>query len=163
MDFKMDNCVECNRLIASDASRDLCDVCYTQYDLDLGLIEDAISIYNKTTPSDISEHTHQTIKRIEHILEHQKVLAGSVESESTCSKCNEKPALSHSKYCLACQLAMYKSLGDSANLAAQNPVQPHKRLDTSIQSLRSAMGQKRSRTGFNRIAPNPSVKGNRRS
>lgn len=128
MDFEMGNCIECNRLIASDARRDLCDVCYVQYDLDLGLVEDTIADNENATPSDIADRTRLPVDRIRQILEHQKILAKDVESDSTCAKCNEKPALSHSRFCRACQLAMYKSLGDEASLSAQNPINSNRKI-----------------------------------
>ncbi|MFP6596216.1 MAG: hypothetical protein VCC01_02065, partial [Candidatus Hydrogenedentota bacterium] len=59
---------------------------------------------------------------------HQKILAKDVESDSTCVKCNEKPALSHSIFCLTCQLAMYKSLCDEASLSAQNPINNNRKI-----------------------------------
>ncbi|HIA47543.1 MAG TPA: hypothetical protein EYN96_06125 [Candidatus Hydrogenedentes bacterium] len=128
MDFEMGNCIECNRLIASDARRDLCDVCYVQYDLDLGLVEDTIADNENATPSDIADRTRLPVDRIRQILEHQKILAKDVESDSNCAKCNEKPALSHSRFCRACKLAMYKSLGDEASLSAQNPINSNRKI-----------------------------------
>jgi len=143
MDFEMENCIDCNRLIASDATSDLGDICYVQYDLDLGLIEDTIANQQNATPSEIATQTRLPIKRIRQILEHQKITANETDSDSTCTRCNEKPALSHSRFCLTCQLAVYKTLGDEANVSTQNPVKAMEKSDSSIQSLKETMNMKR--------------------
>lgn len=161
MDGEIGNCFECGRVIVSDATRDLCDVCFVQYDLDFGMIEDAISIHHSNSPAEIAEQTRIPLNRIEHILEHEQLLMDQGESDRTCSKCNAKPALTNAEYCLGCQLAMFKSLGDEANRAASNSLPPYQKSDSSLRSLKDTMDTKRSRAGFNRYKPNSSVKNQR--
>lgn len=161
MDGEIGNCFECGRVIASDATQDLCDVCFVQYDRDFGMIQDAISIHRCNRSDEIAEQTRMPIKRIEHILEHEQLLTNQDESDKTCSKCKSKPALVGFQHCLGCKLAMFKSLGDEANQAASNSIPAFQKPDSSLQSLKNAMDAKRSRAGFNRYKPNASVKNQR--
>lgn len=160
MDVLMHHCKECNRLIASDATRHLCDVCYAQYDLDMGLVEDAIHIHGQDKPSQVAAHTHLPIERVKVLLQHAKVLAQNLESDELCTNCGKYNSLAKSEYCLRCQLALYKSLGDEASEAALNQGNAYAKPDTSLRSLRDALDEKRQRTGKDRFRPTPpSVKG----
>lgn len=158
MDVEMNKCQDCGRLIASDDTHLLCDVCYTQYDFDLGLMEDAIELYGQNNPTRIAAHTRLSLERVQVLLEHSQLLAQDMESDTVCTNCRTASALLKSKYCLSCQLALYKSLGDEAGQAAFN--QSHLPADTRSPSLREALEEKRQRTGSTRLfsAP-PSVKG----
>lgn len=156
----MNKCRDCDRLIASDATHLLCDVCFAQYDLDLGLVEDAIHVYGQHKPSHIAAHTHLPIERVKVLLQHTKELVQGVASETLCSNCGELNALPHSNYCLPCQLALYKTLGDEAHQATLNQDNVYARPDTSLRSLRETLEEKRQRTGMSRFNPvPPSVKG----
>lgn len=160
MDVLMSKCRDCNRLIASDATRMLCDVCYAQYDLDLGLVEDAIHIYGQHKPSHISVHTRLPIERVKVLLQYAKVLTQGVESETLCINCRELNSLTQSNYCLPCQLALYKTLGDEAHQATLNQANRYALPDTSLRSLRATLEEKRQRTGASRLRSAPqSVKG----
>ena len=159
MDVHMNNCRDCARIIASDATHNLCDICYAQYDRDIGLIEDAIQLRNHVTPEDIAANTHLRLERVQDLMNRAGMLDDG-ESEDLCSQCREKVALKKSKYCLNCQLAMYKSLGDGAKQASLNHAKPFTPPDTGLRSLRDTMDEKRQRTGGNRFRKNPpSVKG----
>lgn len=162
MDLTLHRCKQCDRIIPGDSNATLCEDCFARYDRDLGMIEDIIAVRGKLTPTEIANETLLPIKRIREILEQQKVLANNVESDELCTMCKANISLPHAAFCLSCQLAMYKSLGDEANLAAQNDVQPYRKPNASIESMRNAMAAKRDRAGFNRYSPNPSVKGNRK-
>ena len=120
-------------------------------------MEDAIHVYGQGKPSEIAEHTLLPLERVKVLLHHAKVLAENVESETLCRNCNESNALTHSQYCLGCQLAIFKSLGDEAHQAEVN----HLSLpDINLYSLRDTLAEKRQRTGTSRFQHSPkSVKG----
>lgn len=157
--LNMGKCIQCNRVVASDGTRSLCDVCFEQYDLDAGLIEDAIHLHRLGTPEAIANFTHLSPERVTEILE-----GGSIynnESEELCENCKKKPSLNHSDYCLGCQLAIYKSLGDNMTLAANTaPKAPDPFKTSPLTALRNSLNDKRKRAGFNRFNPSTtSIKG----
>jgi hypothetical protein len=156
----MNKCRDCNRLIASDETHHLCDVCYAQYELEIGLVEDAIKIHGYERPIIIAAHTHLSPERVEHLIEDARIAAYGAHSEDPCSNCHVKKALFNSTYCLHCQLAIYNSLGDEAHLATLNQSNHYAQPDTSLTSLRATLDEKRQRTGGKRFrTPPQSVKG----
>ena len=162
MDTAIKKCSECDRIIATDTTRTLCDLCFTQFDRDWGLIEDTLAVHGILSPGEIANIIHLSLNRVLQVLDHGENLPTDTASESRCKKCNSKPTLPHAQYCLACQLAIYKALGDEANRSALNDVKSQQDQNTaSIASVRETMDAKRARAGFNRKAPNPSIRGNR--
>jgi hypothetical protein len=160
MEMKMDHCIECDRVIASDSTRNVCDVCFDIYDQDRSLIEDTIAVHGNLSATEISEMVHLSVKRVERLLTHLEPTEKESTSGESCEKCKLRPRLANAKLCLTCQLAMFKSLGDEVNHAAHNNIKAYEKPDSSIGSLRDTMEIKRDRGGFNKMTPNTSVKGN---
>jgi len=160
LDLELKHCRLCKRVIASDDERDVCDVCFDQYDMDLGLIDDAIHVHDLSTPESIAEHTHLSVERVSQLLTASFSEEDTQSSDDTCSMCGKNPAMNQSSYCLGCQLAMYKSLGDNARSVSDNPLYPDPAKPSPTFSARSALTEKRNRAGFNRFDPTTtSVKG----
>ncbi|MFP6584052.1 MAG: hypothetical protein VCD00_16045 [Candidatus Hydrogenedentota bacterium] len=153
------NCMQCDRVILSDDTRNLCDVFFDQFDMDIRLIENAIWLHKLTMSATIGKYTRLSIERVTQLLEGEGAYRRD-DSSVDCANCKKKPALDNSKYCLACQLAVYKSLGDNAERAAQAPAKPDPFKTSPLTSLRNTLEEKRNRAGFNRFNPStPSIKG----
>jgi hypothetical protein len=151
MDVHLNKCQDCDRVIMSDETHHLCDICYEKYDLEIRLVEDAIKIHAYERPEVIAKHTHLTVDRVKHLLEDAKQAARGPESKEMCSNCSERNALIKSTYCWDCQLTVYHNLSTESRQAAQT--------DTGINSLRDIMGDKRRRTRAVRFRkPQQSVK-----
>ncbi len=160
MDVHLNKCQDCDRVIMSDETHHLCDICYEKYDLEIGLVEDAIKIHGYERPEVIARHTHLTVDRVKHLLEDAKQAARGPESEELCSNCGERNALMKSTYCWDCQLTLYHNLSTEARQATMNQEQQAAQADTGINSLRETMEDKRRRTGAARFRkPQQSVKG----
>jgi hypothetical protein len=157
MDIDLKKCKQCNRLFSPDEDTTICQKCSEVKDRDYDLVEDAITVYHITTPSEIVAHTHLPLERVKEILKTSKVLAQEVDSETRCVQCKKRPATADSDICLACQLAMFKSLNDiSSTLRATLPAANAR----EKVSLRDTMEEKRSRSGFKKFNPaTKSIKG----
>jgi len=157
MDIDLKNCKKCGRLFSPEQDTKICQKCSDVKDRDYELVEEAITLYHKITPSEIAAHTHLPQERVNEILKTSKVLAQDVDSESVCTQCKKRPATADSDICLACQMAMFKSLNDiSATLRATSSAT---KKPQSV-SLRDTMTEKRSRSGFKKFNPvTQSIKG----
>ena len=156
----MNSCILCKRFIASDSTRQVCDVCFEQYDMEIGFIEDAIEIHGLTSPEQIAAHTHIPLERVHQLLLSKQNLAHEILGDEICSKCRKKPAMTHSRYCLGCQLALFKNLGDEARTVAKHPYIPDPKSRPKGLSAKEELAQKRNRAGFNRFDPSiKSIKG----
>lgn len=156
----MHHCKLCKRFIASDDTRDVCDVCFEQYDMEMGFIEDAIELQGLSRPADIAAHTHIPLDRVLILLKATDDPAHEGESGGICTNCRKNPALTHSKYCLGCQLSLYKTLGEEARTVAKHPYIPDPKSRPKGLSAKEELAQKRNRAGFHRFDPSTkSVKG----
>ncbi|PCJ54678.1 MAG: hypothetical protein COA73_14150 [Candidatus Hydrogenedentota bacterium] len=157
MELDLKNCPICSRLFSQDSGSQYCRVCAENAVRDEDLIQEAILLQHAATDTEIAELTRLSIERVRQILRESKVLALGVESDAICSKCQKRNALAESAYCLRCQLAMYRNLGDVAQelgrMAKKKPDEKHK-------SVRDAMEEKRRITGMHRFNPaTKSIKG----
>ena len=156
----MQHCKLCNRLIASDATREVCDVCFERYDMEIGFIEDAIEIHGITTPEELAAHTHISLERVNQLLFSKEELAHEVEDQEICANCRKKPTMPRHRYCLSCQLALFKTLGDEARTVAKKPYIPDPKSRPKGLSAKEELAEKRNRAGYNRFDPSiKSVKG----
>jgi hypothetical protein len=157
MDINLKKCKQCNRLFSPERDAVVCQKCSEVKDHDYDLVEEAITLHHIVTPSEIVAHTHLPLERVKEILKSSKVLAQEVDSDSRCVQCKKRPATADSDLCLACQMAMYKSLNDiSATLRATMPAANK----SSTTSLHDTMAEKRSRSGFKKFNPaQKSIKG----
>lgn len=156
----MQNCKLCKRIIASDTTREVCDVCFETYDMEMGYIEDAIEIHGLTDPQDIAAHTHLSVKRVKLLLGSNEELEDEVEDVHLCARCHKNAAMTAHKYCLRCHLSLYKTLGDEVRTTAKKPYVPNPKSKPAGFSAMEALEEKRNRTGFKRFDPTTkSIKG----
>ncbi len=157
MDVELKNCPICSRLFSLESGRQYCQVCAENAERDEDLVQEAILLQHAATDTEIAEATRLPIERVRQILRDSKVLALGVESDAMCIKCEKRNALAESKYCLRCQLAMYRNLGEVAQDLGRIALQKQ---DTPHTTVRDVMEEKRRHTGMHRFNPaTKSIKG----
>lgn len=160
MELALKNCSTCGRLFHAPTGIERCTICLDRSSGELAQVETALDAApNSLSLSEIAAATNMKLNQIQSILSDAKVMSRQLRSEGRCRKCDRFGRLPDAEFCLACQLELYKSLGDAAaglpDLEAlgvslrDRPMYVHDTLD-----------EKRRRTGSHRFSvQTPSVKG----
>ena len=153
------NCARCHSVYDTRDGSQICAACYLKDEGDRSLIETAIETRRARTVSDVTAATRLPRARIRKILREAPELAQALEPDGACSQCGGRRALASSGRCVACQLALYKSLGDVAAAVAFAP-RPKSATEGGRIHILAAVQEKRQRTGSYRFYPAPpSIKG----
>jgi len=133
-----------------------CDACLRKRARLLGLIENAVE-RGSSNIRDIARSTGFSRSEVAKTIQSSHYLAQAADSDEICSHCRERFAQKGCAYCLACRLALHKSLGDAASATRDGEKNRPKKPEDRMRSLTTsaALREKRRRTGSHRFDPAP--------
>lgn len=150
-------CHDCGAAFVPDPGESRCAACRRKREKLAGLIGGAVERGQRNI-DDIARSTGLSPRQVSKTLQTSNYLRHAAESNETCVQCGERPAQQGSPFCLACRLALYKSLGDAASETERNQKGKKKRAKSGMESgsTMAALSEKRRKTGSHRFNPAPS-------
>lgn len=150
-------CHDCGGSFVPAGTETRCEGCARKRAKLLGLIGNAVERGNARV-SDIARETGVSEREISKTIQTSHYLAHAANSDETCEQCGERPAQKGSTFCLACRLALHKSLGDAAAVTRDKQKRKKKKPEDRMRSMTTmgALSEKRRRTGSHRFNPAPS-------
>ena len=159
MALTLGNCARCHGVYNTRYGSPICAKCYLKDEGNRSLVESVVQTRQARTVSEVATVTRLPRARVRKILREAPKLAQGLEPDGACSQCGADRALASSGRCLACQLALYTSLGDVAAAVAYAP-RPKAAKDGRRVHILVAVQEKRRRTGSYRFVPTSrSIKG----
>jgi hypothetical protein len=149
-------CHDCGVSFVPAGSETRCEGCRHKREKLLGLIGNAVE-RGHSNLRDIARETGFSEKQISKTIQASHYLAHAANSDETCEQCGERPAQKGSTFCLACRLALHKSLGDAATTTRDKQKRKKKKPEDRLRSMTTmgALSEKRRRTGSHRFNPAP--------
>lgn len=136
-----------------------CEACRKKRERLLGLIGNAVE-RGASNVRDIAKNTGFSRSEVAKTIQSSHYLSHVANSDEICTQCRERFAQQGSLYCLACRLALHKSLGDAATATRDGEKKRPKKPEDRMKSLTTtdALREKRRRTGSHRFDPSPKLR-----
>jgi hypothetical protein len=143
--LKIRRCGQCGKLFKQEPGKELCAQC--QYALEPGR--------HRSSPGRVpqlqDEHDGSTFEPLPALL--REPSGEGPPPEEHCVRCQAQTAVEGSEFCFGCNLDLYRSLGDAAELLFTSLERMEERRHSTSLNVISAYEAKRRRTATSRIDP----------